>query len=118
MKTQQQLYKLPVLMDEGRGRVVDANGNTVVMMTYKPGKIDQQRDVLRQIAVTLNAEPETTEQGVCPKCGSDQLNWDNPEIDDGFASQKGGCMECNCDFTEHYQYTHTEIDLDSPSQTG
>jgi len=100
-------YILPVVADLDHGRVCDANGVSVVMVSYRVGKMNMQRRVLEQIADMLNG-PATT-QSQCPKCDSDQISWSNVEVDAGFCYQDALCLNCGCEFTEHYQYTHTDV---------
>ena len=47
-------------------------------------------------------------QGKCPKCGSENLEWGNTEIDGEGLGYEFECNDCGCQGTEWYSLTYVE----------
>ena len=50
-----------------------------------------------------SAEKRIKEQGICPYCGSDDIEWGFREIDDPFLFDNGSCCKCGRDFIDVYK---------------
>lgn len=43
----------------------------------------------------------------CPRCGKEDINWDNWK--ENPLSQEGKCCSCGCVFIEYYEYKGTQV---------
>ena len=48
-------------------------------------------------------------ESLCPKCGSDNINWGEREEDGNQFWQNAVCQECGCEFAEIYLYAGTDV---------
>lgn len=54
---------------------------------------------------------ETTEDEplMCPKCGSENIIWGSADIENHTRTSE--CKNCDCNFTEIYEFSHIEIKI-------
>jgi hypothetical protein len=46
-------------------------------------------------------------ENTCPNCGSENIEWDDKEWNDSGCQQDAFCNDCECSFTECYEYSKT-----------
>ena len=51
------------------------------------------------------------EQGICPKCKSDNISYLGPEFDDSFMWYEGYCEDCETEFDELYEIKYIESEI-------
>ena len=44
--------------------------------------------------------------GKCPKCGSENIHWQDTDLHDEFISYKASCGDCARDFSEEYKLVY------------
>lgn len=44
--------------------------------------------------------------GLCPKCGSENINWYDSELQNNFVIYNAQCDDCNCEFSEEYKLVY------------
>jgi len=49
------------------------------------------------------------EQGVCPYCGSEDINFQGPDVQDGMIYYDGDCGYCNNSFKEWYNVEFSAV---------
>jgi predicted nucleic-acid-binding Zn-ribbon protein len=68
----------------------------------------------KNIVWTINLKGEKVmentkcNRGKCPKCGSENLEWGNTEIDGEGLGYEFECNDCGCQGTEWYNLTYVE----------
>ena len=55
-------------------------------------------------------------QNKCPKCGSDDIEWENFQDADDCPHIKGFCYDCRFNFQEIYEYSVTVYNDDKEKQ--
>jgi hypothetical protein len=54
----------------------------------------------------LNApEPTLPSDSKCPVCGSEDVSFDNLNVDDGHVYQDGDCIECDASWSNVYNFS-------------
>jgi hypothetical protein len=51
------------------------------------------------------------EQSLCPKCGSDDLNYGDSELQDDYIYYEGDCNKCKTQFWEWYKLEFSGFDI-------
>ena len=51
---------------------------------------------------------ENNQNGVCPECGSTNINYGVLEPTDSGIMYQGSCCDCECEFEEHYTIEYSE----------
>jgi len=46
-------------------------------------------------------------EGKCPKCKSENINWHDSELQDGFIVYEATCDDCDTEFQEEYKLVYT-----------
>ena len=52
-------------------------------------------------------------EGLCPKCGSDDLNYGDSELQDNYIYYEGDCNKCETRFNEWYRLEFNGFDVSS-----
>lgn len=47
--------------------------------------------------------------GICPRCGSNNVNFSETEYEEMTNRQDCGCLECGLQWVEVYKFDHKEI---------
>ena len=50
-------------------------------------------------------------EGLCPKCGSDDLNYGDSQLEDDYVYYEGDCRECKIQFHEWYKLEFSGFDV-------
>lgn len=50
--------------------------------------------------------------GMCPKCGSDNLEYGNTELEGNYLGYEFECRQCGCEGTEWYKLVYEETVTD------
>ena len=45
-------------------------------------------------------------EGVCPNCGSENINWHDSDLQDGFIVYEATCDDCDTEFQEEYRLSY------------
>ena len=53
-----------------------------------------------------------TEDGVCPRCGSINIDWGYTELDSPFMFYPATCANCGAEFTEVYKLVYDGYNMD------
>ena len=56
--------------------------------------------------------PTKTEPGICPVCGSDDINYQDPDFVDGDLYYQCYCSNCSTGFEEWYNLSYAETVID------
>ena len=49
--------------------------------------------------------------GICPKCKSDNIYYEGPEVEPSFLWYEGYCEDCETEFDELYELTYIKSEI-------
>ena len=71
---------------------------------------DTVKTFCRRNNITVDSTEEPKEAaGICPECGSQNVNFGDVEFKDGENYQDCGCQDCGCLWNEYYTFSKKEL---------